>query len=110
MNESTIAGPAFVEAATPVSVKIPAPIMAPIPRAISADGPRERRSECSPVTLDSAMMLSSGLTANRFIVDSVLSFANHLLHHAQEILTHYLLHVRFGVAAAEQRRHQRGHL
>src|SRR5437764_2890191 len=42
--ESTRAGPAFCDAAVPVSTKIPVPITEPMPSAVRLRGPRARRS------------------------------------------------------------------
>ena len=43
--ESTSAGPAFCEAAVPVSTKMPVPMIEPMPSAVRWSGPSERRSD-----------------------------------------------------------------
>src|SRR5579872_6628862 len=42
--ESTRAGPAFCEAAVPVSTKMPVPMIEPMPSAVRFQGPSDRRS------------------------------------------------------------------
>src|SRR3954470_18015993 len=42
--ESTSAGPAFCDAAVPVSTKMPVPMIEPMPSAVRFHGPSERRS------------------------------------------------------------------
>src|SRR6266481_388713 len=65
MYESMIAGPAYNEAAEPVSTKIPAPMMAPIPRVTRFIGPSARFRLCSPVSPASFINVSSDLVANK---------------------------------------------
>src|SRR6476469_6696792 len=42
--EMTSAGPAFCDAAVPVSTKIPVPMIEPMPSAVRCHGPSDRRS------------------------------------------------------------------
>src|ERR1700733_11160098 len=42
--ERTSAGPAFCDAAVPVSTKMPVPMIEPIPSAVRCQGPSDRRS------------------------------------------------------------------
>ena len=42
MNEITMAGPAWVAAATPVSTKMPVPMIPPMPKAMSEGMPSAR--------------------------------------------------------------------
>ena len=65
-GEVHFAGPACVEAATPVKVKMPAPIMAPMPNATNESALRLRFSPCSPSA--SASSASIGLVAKRLTV------------------------------------------
>ncbi len=60
-----MAGPAYKEAAEPVSTKMPAPIIAPIPSVIRLTGPRARFRLCSPVAPASFINTSSGFVANK---------------------------------------------
>src|SRR6266436_6984305 len=60
-----IAGPAYSDAAEPVSTKIPAPMIAPIPSVTRFTGPRARLRLCSPVSAASFIKVSSDLVANK---------------------------------------------
>ena len=42
--EITSAGPAFIDAAVPVSTKMPVPMIAPMPSAVRFHGPSDRLS------------------------------------------------------------------
>src|SRR5439155_22157943 len=60
-----IDGPAYNDAAEPVSTKMPAPMMAPIPRVTRFTGPSARFRLCSPVSEASFISVSSDLVANK---------------------------------------------
>src|SRR5260221_9480811 len=60
-----IAGPAYSDAAEPVSTKMPAPMIAPIPRVTRFTGPRARLRLCSPVAEASFIRVSSDFVANK---------------------------------------------
>src|SRR5579863_6073926 len=60
-----IAGPAYSEAAEPVSTKMPAPIIAPIPNVTRFTGPSARLRLCSPVSEASFISVSSDFVANK---------------------------------------------
>src|SRR5208337_288712 len=63
--DNMMAGPAYREAADPVSTKMPAPIMAPIPNVIKLTGPRARFRLCSPVSPASFISVSIDFVANK---------------------------------------------
>src|SRR5271157_2902502 len=63
--DNMMAGPAYREAADPVSTKMPAPMMAPIPRVIKLTGPSARFRLCSPVSPASCISVSIDFVANR---------------------------------------------
>src|SRR5882762_3434044 len=65
MYESMIAGPAYSDAAEPVSTKIPAPMIAPMPSVTRFTGPSARFRLCSPVSDASFIKVSSDLVANK---------------------------------------------
>ncbi len=46
--DRTMAGPACIAAACPVSTKMPVPMMAPMPSIVRSTGPRTRLSVASP--------------------------------------------------------------
>src|SRR3982751_1058942 len=60
--DSTSAGPAAVDAATPVKTKIPAPMIEPMPSAVRGRGPRERRGR---LRSDSCRRSASDLRVKR---------------------------------------------
>src|SRR5258708_12302616 len=60
-----IDGPAYSDAAEPVSTKMPAPMIAPIPSVTRFTGPRARLRLCSPVAEASFISVSSDFVANK---------------------------------------------
>src|SRR6266852_1183077 len=60
-----IAGPAYSDAAEPVSTKMPAPMIAPIPSVTRFTGPRARFRLCSPVSPASFNSESIDFVANK---------------------------------------------
>src|SRR6201988_3568026 len=71
-NEMTIAGPANCAAACPVITKIPAPMMPPIPKVTRLIGPRARFRQCSPVSPDSLISVSTDFVANNGLAIQLL--------------------------------------
>src|SRR5713226_3064883 len=71
-----IAGPAYSEAADPVSTKMPAPMIAPIPSVTRFTGPRARLRLCSPVSPASFIRVSSDLVANKGLPMQLLLLGN----------------------------------
>src|ERR1700739_4485332 len=74
MYDTMIAGPAYSEAADPVSTKMPAPMMAPIPSVTRFIGPRARFRLCSPVSDASFIKVSRDFVANKGLPMQLLLF------------------------------------